>query len=178
MLCALPVFTELASTCLFHARCFSLLHFLCLEMAFSSCLSSTPLSLASLMHACLYNFSQFVVFSPFSPRSSLPLASTTSSVWIFSCNLAGHQGQDTCAAGAKLQSSRHLSFPFLSSPAATQPRWYNVMGAAGEDESPDSHPDHSVQENAKFSGLSIILRAQVQVMEDTGGHLGPSLVNS
>lgn len=116
MLCALPVFTELASTCLFHARCFSLLHFLCLEMAFSSCLSSTPLSLASLMHACLYNFSQFVVFSPFSPRSSLPLASTTSSVWIFSCNLAGHQGQDTCAAGAKLQSSRHLSFPFLSFP--------------------------------------------------------------
>ena len=47
------------------------------------------------------------------------------------------------------------------------------MGAAGESESPDSHPDHSVQENARFSGLSIILRTQVQVVEDTGGHLGP-----
>lgn len=52
------------------------------------------------------------------------------------------------------------------------------MGAAGENESPDSHPDHDVQENARFSGLNIIPRAQVQIMEDAGGHLGPSLVKS
>lgn len=52
------------------------------------------------------------------------------------------------------------------------------MGGAGEKESPDSHPKHHVQENAKFPGLSIILRAHVQVMEDTGGHLGPSRVSS
>jgi len=48
-------------------------------------------------------------------------------------------------------------------------------GAAGENESPDSHPDHSGQENARFSGLNIVPRAQVQVVEDTGGHLGPIL---
>lgn len=51
-------------------------------------------------------------------------------------------------------------------------------GAAGENESPDSHPDHSVQENARFPGLNIALRAQVQVVGSTGGHLGPCLADS
>lgn len=51
-------------------------------------------------------------------------------------------------------------------------------GAAGENESPDSHPDLSGQENARFSDLNVVPRAQVQVVEDTGGHLGPSLADS
>lgn len=51
-------------------------------------------------------------------------------------------------------------------------------GAAGENESPDSHPDHCGQENARLSGLNIVPRVQVQVVEDMGGHLGSSLADS
>lgn len=60
-----------------------------------------------------------------------------------------------------------------------------MPSAAGENASPDCHPGRGVQENARFSGLTVSLRARVQVMEDTtrrevagGGHLGPSLVDS
>lgn len=60
-----------------------------------------------------------------------------------------HQGQHTCALGASLQSSRHLSFPLCLSFLCCHPAdMIQRDGAAGENESPDSRPDHSGQENA------------------------------
>ena len=55
-----------------------------------------------------------------------------------------------------------------------------MLGVAGENGSPDFQPGCDVQENARFSGLTVTLGTQVQVMEDTAGggsHLGPSLVD-
>lgn len=53
-----------------------------------------------------------------------------------------------------------------------------MVVAAGEDESPDSHLDRGVPEDARFSGLTVTLRAHVQMVQETGGYLGPSPVDS
>ena len=51
---------------------------------------------------------------------------------------------------------------------------------AGENGSLGFCPGCGVQENARFSGLTVTLGMQVQVIEDSAGggsHLGPSLID-
>lgn len=56
--------------------------------------------------------------------------------------------QHTCAAAAGLQSTDTCHFFFCLSWSTIQLRWWNVMGAAGESESPDSHPGRSIPESS------------------------------
>lgn len=125
----------------------------------------------------LHSFSQFAVFPPVISQ----IISTPGLCHLPCLNLQLQLGRASgpthLCCWARLQAADTCHFLFCLSCVATQPR-YNVMGAAGENESPDSHPGHGVQENARFSGLNVILRAQVQAMEDTGGHLGPDCVSS